>query len=860
MVASKSPRWIMLSDKKLSLCAVLFFFCVGVGAAHFESEEPGSLRESLKLRIKTPGIVGNSLKAMGNWAGSLTPAVVKRGLDAIGSSSFEMLLNNPTVRSMIETNAFAQDNQIYTQYDAQFGAFKSIPDQGIEAQLIIDLLETASHERKHWENGRMSGAIYDGSPEHMKRLAEAFRAAVLYDERNRFLFDNDQQALECAAKAFEYFNTSNPLHGTSFPLAVKAMREMGAMFASLFGRETAIVSSGGHEALRIGLRALKPQLNNKKLIIIGDQYSVVKNVSKTLNLSSDDMNLEDKIEIDDDAGAVAIYVTYDDLNSVNDICLMLQKKRIKTHIHFASDVFQNIIARKISMNELFARCNAIDSVSFDTDQIIYSGISAVVFRDAQARFLALESHIDWIGGMYPGINAAGSIAGIDYILAYLMVLYHGRDKLADFAENASKNVSLEQVDKNDPDEFATRVVSQFYAPLGVQKEPLIAKNLAQLEDGMVKLLLSLYKASPEHFYGHMTSGGTESIRRAMHVYADAWRARNHNARPIFLMTKSAHVAFERHLKDIDAIIIRVEHMNDFSMDPDDLVKKIAHYGAMNIAGIVGSTPSYPFGVYDDIKSLAAIAHNYNIPFHLDACLGSWVNQFPDESPAFVNLGSDEMSGITSWSADPHKYGGTQKGLSFVGFRKNFFPQYEQQVNICAPRSYSQLSVGLHGLLAIGYEGYSERAKNIAYLGESLFLALQKVKELELITGEDISLPHFVLAFRLKGDLKPLTYTFASFMKVLGWHLSQVGEHAVHIALTNAHTYDPQFLTKFMDDASHVIELLKAHPDLIKSSNVAVYGAAADMDFSALTSGQQLTSTMLKIFVKLYAENLITVAQ
>lgn len=851
----------MLFDKKLSLCAVLFFFCACAWTFNQEPEKHDEApREILKARIKTPGIVSNSLKAMGSWAESLTPAVVKRGLDAIGSYSFELVLNTSSVRHMIEKNAFAQDNQIYTRYDAQFGVYKSIPDNGINYAVINTLLESAQHERTLWENGRMSGAIYDGSPVHMKRLSEAFRAAVYYDKRNHFLFHEDPIALDFAARAFEYFNTSNPLHGTSFPLAVKAMRELGAMFASVFGREKAIVSSGEHEAIRIGLRALKPQLYNKKIVIMGDKYSVLQEVSKTLNLSYDTLNFDNKISVDGNVGGVALYVTYEDLKDINDICPMLQQKGLKTHIHFASDVFQSIMARRISMSELFIRCNSIDSVSFDTEKIIYSGISAVVFRDAQTRFLALESHIDWIGGMYPGINSAGSIAGIDYIIAYLMVLHHGRNKLAVFAENALNNSLLEKASRDDSDEFEHQIISQFYMPQNIPSE-LAKKHQAQLERSMVGLMLSIYKASPQHFYGRTTSGGTESIRLAMQTYADAWRGRNPaGANPIFLMTKSAHVAFERHLKDIDARIIRVAHLKDFSMDHEDLVKQITDIGAKNIAGIVGSTPSYPFGVYDDIKTLAKIAEEHAIPFHLDACLGSFVNQFLDDSPAALDFRSDELSGITSWSADPHKYGGTQKGMSFVGFRTSSFPENKRGGIICAPRSSSQLAVGLHGLLSIGYEGYKERAKNITHLGEQLSLALGEVEELELMTGDDATLPHFVIAFRLKGDLKPLTYTLASFMKALGWHLSQVGEHAVHIALTNAHTYDHDFLRKFMGDLTIVIELLKEHPDLIKSSSVGVYGMAADMDFSALAGGQQLTTSMLKIFVKLYAENLITVTE
>ena len=47
----------------------------------------------------------------------------------------------------------------------------------------------------------------------------------------------------------------------------------------------------------------------------------------------------------------------------------------------------------------------------------------------------------------------------------------------------------------------------------------------------------------------------------------------------------------------------------------------------NTIGIVGSFPSYPHGAEDDIEGLSDIAVNYNIPLHVDCCLGGLLVAF-----------------------------------------------------------------------------------------------------------------------------------------------------------------------------------------------------------------------------------------
>ena len=71
---------------------------------------------------------------------------------------------------------------------------------------------------------------------------------------------------------------------------------------------------------------------------------------------------------------------------------------------------------------------------------------------------------------------------------------------------------------------------------------------------------------------------------------------------------------------------------------------------------------------DPIIDLAALAKAYGIGMHVDACVGGFM------LPFLKKLGHDippfdfSVSGVTSMSADLHKYGFTAKGASVVLYK------------------------------------------------------------------------------------------------------------------------------------------------------------------------------------------------
>ncbi len=88
----------------------------------------------------------------------------------------------------------------------------------------------------------------------------------------------------------------------------------------------------------------------------------------------------------------------------------------------------------------------------------------------------------------------------------------------------------------------------------------------------------------------------------------------------------------------------------------------------NTVVIVGSAPSFPHGVIDPIEELSELARARGIGFHTDACLGGFVLPWAEKLGYPVPPFDFRLPGVTSMSADTHKYGYAAKGTSVVLYR------------------------------------------------------------------------------------------------------------------------------------------------------------------------------------------------
>ncbi len=712
------------------------------------------LRQQIEQSITEPGLLKTYLSffmfTACNILGKCVSKKTKNLADVILAKAIQRIMRMSSVRAFMRSLLFASDNKAYTQYDHELKRYNSIPKEGVSYWSLDRSQEAARKEKAGWQNGAYSGNIYDGSDKHMSLLAAAFEKAIESDDLNDKLFATNSSAKPLAVKAFNYFQASNPMHGRANPAVVKAMRELGAMLANLVSAENAIVSSGAKEALRIGLRRLKllsPRTVNQRvrIIAIDDDGDLIEETSRTLNLEvvrkSTTKDRENYLyqDTEEKCDFLVFSLAESNLEQLDEVLKYASTWRLNLHIHVSNSAFRKLVRGECpNLSRVFALSSFVPSVSFDTSGLIYNGVSATIFPDAESLSSAPEPRLGWPGGMYPGINAAGSIAGVDIYIAYILLLSYGRDGLIELSKGSTEGTraihrAIDPTPSSLP-QLSARLIHAFKNREVIDVHRLLAENEAtsstfnrrdEREKLLVELTLSIFNAPVDQFYGRIDSGGTESIRLALQLHVDRFRAKHGvQKKPYALMTRLAHVAFDRHLEDNEVKIARVLTNEEHAMDPVSLRHKIEEIGADNIAVIVISAPNYAYG-RDYIRKVAKIAKTKGIPLHVDGCLGAFVYQFLESHPLRLDLSSSDFDGVETWSADWHKYGLFPKGSSFVGFRRTILENYKFPLaTIFNPRSGLTLEVGLACALAIGQTGYQLRAQKITGLASELAHALE----------------------------------------------------------------------------------------------------------------------------------------
>jgi len=196
--------------------------------------------------------------------------------------------------------------------------------------------------------------------------------------------------------------------------------------------------------------------------------------------------------------------------------------------------------------------------------------------------------------------------------------------------------------------------------------PAAFPSLKQMEDEVIGMGLSLLHA-PDSGAGSMTSGGTDSITMAIKAARDYHRSINGtsvNQQLNIIAPFSAHPAFDKAAKMMDLDLRRIPCGSDLLADP------VAMSAALddNTIMMVGSAPCFPYGLIDPIEELGRVAEKENKWLHVDACVGGYIAPFVRMNGADIKPFDFEVGGVSSMSADLHKYGYCAKGASTVLFR------------------------------------------------------------------------------------------------------------------------------------------------------------------------------------------------
>jgi sphinganine-1-phosphate aldolase len=333
--------------------------------------------------------------------------------------------------------------------------------------------------------------------------------------------------------------------------------------------------------------------------------------------------------------------------------------------------------------------------------------------------------------------------------------------------------------------------------------PFKYPSLLRMEQEIISMACGLLGAPPRA--GAVTSGGTESIFCAVQVARDDARSRG-VAEPQLLTPSTAHPAFAKAAKYLDVEHVLVPVGDDGRADVAATVAAMDDRTGL----VVGSAPCYPYGVIDPITELAAAASERGVLFHTDACLGGWLLPWWERLGQPVAPWDFRVPGVTSISADIHKYGYTFKGASIVAYRsrdlleRQFFWYDDWPGGLYASgtpagtRPAPPIAGAWAAINYLGVDGYLRMAGQVLE-GTQRFQAGIAAIEGVRITGEpDMSVmeltadPSSELAVDIGG--------VGDVMDDRGWHLDRQ-QGGLHLMLSPYHL---QIADRFLADLADAV--------------------------------------------------------
>jgi len=388
------------------------------------------------------------------------------------------------------------------------------------------------------------------------------------------------------------------------------------------------------------------------------------------------------------------------------------------------------------------------------------------------------------------------------------------------------------------EEFIKQAYSSYFSENYLN--PMAFSSLRRYEHEVVRMCSDLLNGD-SNVVGTITSGGTESILLAIKSYRDrARQKRKFLRKPNIIVPESVHVAFDKAAHYFDVDIIRAPL--DKSMCVDTLaVEKLIN---RNTILLIGSAPNYPYGTIDDITSLGRLAKKFKLPLHVDACVGGFMLPFIRELGRNIPAFDFKVTGVTSMSADIHKYGYAAKGASVILYKNMDYLKY--QFVICSDwcggvyasptlygtRSGGSVAAAWAAMNSIGHTGYLDLAKETLSITEKLIQGINAIEGLEVIGN-----PKMTIFSYLSMDENLNVFAVADLMEKKGWHIDrQQKPNSLHAMVTINHKNHYQ---KYLDDLKEATLIARQQPDLAQQGNAAMYGMVAQMPLRGLVKNNVL---------------------
>ncbi|WP_432816614.1 pyridoxal phosphate-dependent decarboxylase family protein [Sulfitobacter sp. JB4-11] len=394
------------------------------------------------------------------------------------------------------------------------------------------------------------------------------------------------------------------------------------------------------------------------------------------------------------------------------------------------------------------------------------------------------------------------------------------------------------------DRFLSSAYAQYASANGLN--PAAFQSLKRMETEVISILAGLLNGGPDTC-GVMTAGGTESCLMAVKTYRDMARKRRKVRRPNMILPETAHVAWFKASEYFGVKVRLLPIGTDHTPDLSKLPKLINS----NTVMVLGSAPEYPFGQIDPIEKMAATAQDHKVPLHVDACVGGFILPFMEMNGVDFPPWDFRVPGVTSISADLHKYGYAAKGASTILYRdletlKHQMFVYEEWPGgifaspaLLGTRPGGAYAAAWATLQKIGTDGYRALARQTCEAVEQMKAGMEDIDGLAVIGAPTGPL----IAYR-SIDKKLDIFAVAAQMEQSGWSMNRTQKpDGIHAMVTAQHL---AVVEQYLADLKDAVETVRRHPEIARTGSAATYGMMSHVPMRGM-----VRKRVLNIFAEMY---------
>jgi sphinganine-1-phosphate aldolase len=395
------------------------------------------------------------------------------------------------------------------------------------------------------------------------------------------------------------------------------------------------------------------------------------------------------------------------------------------------------------------------------------------------------------------------------------------------------------------DAFLGEAYQSFASANGLN--PTAFKSLKRLETEIIGAVAELFHGPPETC-GVVTSGGTESCLLAVKTYRDLARAERGVKKPEMVLPVTAHVAW---FKAADYFGVRARLLPlDGQLRAD--AARLPRLVNRNTVMVLASAPDYPHGVIDPVEAMGDIAQQRGVPLHVDACVGGFILPFMAMNGRPLPAWDYRVPGVTSISADIHKYGFAAKGASTITYRNLALLKHQMFVHTDWPGGVFA-SPALLGTRPGG--AYAAAWAAMQHFGKAGYrdLAQRTMRAFDAMRDGIAAIPGLYVMGAPSGPLlgygsrDPAVNIFAvgDRMDARGWKVNRLQKpDGLHAMVTAGHL---EVVDDYLRDLRDAVAEVRADPSLAESGSAATYGMMAHVPLRGM-----VREKVLDMFAQMYA--------